>query len=308
MPDDRIEIDAATAAALVAAQFPAWADLPVAAVEPPGWDNRSFRLGAGMKLRLPSAARYVAQVEKERRWLPVLARHLPVPVPTPIATGVPGPRYPYPWSVQSWLAGVPASVAPPADLVRFARDLAAFLQALQAIPAGDGPAAGAHSFHRGGALAVYDAEVRTCVAAHAGRIDAARAAAVWEAALAARWTGPPVWVHGDVAAGNLLVAGDRLAAVIDFGTCATGDPACDLVVTWTLFAGEARAAFRAAVAADPGTWARARGWALWKALLALAGGDAAAAAVVAAVLADRGPIGPPDFASPPPALRATPSE
>ena len=37
-----------------------------------------------------------------------------------------------------------------------------------------------------------------------------------------------------------------------------------------MFAGESRAAFRSAVGQDEGTWARARGWALWKALLNVA--------------------------------------
>lgn len=45
-----------------------------------------------------------------------------------------------------------------------------------------------------------------------------------------------MWFHGDVAAGNLLIGGDgRLAAVIDFGLCGVGDPACDLTIAWTMF-------------------------------------------------------------------------
>ena len=90
MPDDRIPISASTARGLVAAQFPAWAHLPVTPVDPPGWDNRTFRLGSALKLRFPSAACYVAQVDKEARWLPVLAPHLPLPVPEPLAVGAPG--------------------------------------------------------------------------------------------------------------------------------------------------------------------------------------------------------------------------
>ncbi|WP_152176365.1 phosphotransferase, partial [Mycobacterium tuberculosis] len=85
------------------------------------------------------------------------------------------------------------------------------------------------------------------------------------------WTAPPVWFHGDVAVGNLLVSDGRLSAMIDFGTCGVGDPACDLVMAWTYFQGEARDAFRDAVGLDIATWRRARGWALWKALVTLAG-------------------------------------
>jgi aminoglycoside phosphotransferase (APT) family kinase protein len=84
---------------------------------------------------------------------------------------------------------------------------------------------------------------------------------------------PPVWFHGDVAVGNLLVSDGRLSAMIDFGTCGVGDPACDLVMAWTYFEGEARDAFRDAVGLDVDTWRRARGWALWKALVTLCGGS-----------------------------------
>jgi aminoglycoside phosphotransferase (APT) family kinase protein len=263
-------IDADLARRLVAAQFPQWADLPVRPVETTGWDNRTFRLGDDMALRLPSARRYATQVEKEQRWLPRLAPHLPLPIPAPIAMGVPGEGYPYPWSVNRWLEGQTAQAVGVADLVRLAEDLAGFLRALQAADAVDGPPAGRHSFFRGGPLATYDAETREAVAALQGRIDASRALALWEAALAATWTGPPVWLHGDVADGNLLVRDGRLAAVIDFGQLAVGDPACDLVVAWTLLEGESRAAFRAALPLDDGAWARAKAWALWKALIVLA--------------------------------------
>jgi aminoglycoside phosphotransferase (APT) family kinase protein len=131
----------------------------------------------------------------------------------------------------------------------------------------EGPAAGAHSFFRGCPPAHYDDETRAAIARLHGRVDADRATAAWDEALAAGWTGRPVWFHGDVAAGNLLVRDGVLSAVIDFGTSGVGDPACDLVVAWTFFSGASRAAFRAAVDRDDGTWARARGWALWKALI-----------------------------------------
>ena len=63
----------------------------------------------------------------------------------------------------------------------------------------------------------------------------------------------------------------RLCAVIDFGCAAVGDPACDLTFAWTFLDGDSREAFRAGLALDDGTWARARGWALWKAAIMLAG-------------------------------------
>ncbi len=267
---DREDIDVALVERLISAQFPQWADLPITPAVPQGWDNKTFRLGAQMSVRLPSAAPYASQVEKEHRWLPELASHLPLPIPVPLAKGSPAEGYPFNWSVYRWLEGETASTERVDDLIEFATTLADFLAALQRIDPAGGPPPGRHNFFRGGPLTVYDAETRQAITALDGRIDADAATAVWEAALAAKWHGPPVWVHGDVAAGNLLVEGGRLSAVIDFGTSGVGDPSCDLAIAWTLFGGESRDAFRAVLQVDDATWARGRGWVLWKSLITLA--------------------------------------
>ncbi|MGH3878426.1 MAG: aminoglycoside phosphotransferase family protein [Actinophytocola sp.] len=269
-PDGRAGIDAGLVRRLVAAQFPRWRDLPVTPVAVDGWDNRTYRLGEDKSVRLPTAAGYVPAVAKENRWLPRLALSLPVDVPRVLGEGVPGEGYPYPWSVRGWLPGKVADHAHIDDLPRFAVDVAEFLLALQRCDATGGPVAGLHSWYRGASPAHYDEETRRCLTALDGRVDTAAAATVWDAALAAEWRGDPVWFHGDVAAGNLLVRDGKLSAVIDFGTSGVGDPACDLVLTWTMLTGDSRAEFRRAVAQDEGTWVRARGWALWKSLLTLA--------------------------------------
>ncbi|WP_055701246.1 aminoglycoside phosphotransferase family protein [Streptomyces silaceus] len=268
-PDGRAGIDAALVRRLIAAQFPQWSGLPVTPVEVDGWDNRTYRLGDDKTVRLPTAEGYVPAVAKENDWLPRLAPSLPVAIPPVLAKGVPGEGYPYPWSVRGWLAGETALRGHIDDTAQFAVSVADFLHALWRCDTTGGPPAGEHSFYRGAPPAHYDAETRRCLTALEGRVDTERAAAVWEAALAAAWTGTPVWFHGDIAPGNLLVEGGKLTAVIDFGTSGVGDPACDLVAAWGMFDGESREAFRWAVGQDEGTWARARGWALWKALLVL---------------------------------------
>jgi aminoglycoside phosphotransferase (APT) family kinase protein len=170
---------------------------------------------------------------------------------------------------------------------RFAADLAGFLAALHRVGAEDGPPPGKHNFFRGGPLTVYDAETRAAIETLGDRIDGAAATRVWEAALAATWDGAPVWVHGDVAEGNLLVADGALSAVIDFGGTGVGDPSCDTVIAWTFFSGPSRETFRAALPVDAGTWARGRGWALWKALIVLAREDTLKTRhVIGEVLAD----------------------
>jgi aminoglycoside phosphotransferase (APT) family kinase protein len=239
------EINALLVSQLIASQFPQWNHLPVKPVALSGWDNRTFHLGFDMSVRLPSAEGYVAQVEKEHRFLPRLAPLLPLPIPVPLAKGIPGNGYPWPWSVYRWLEGENASLERITDLRQFAISLAEFLLALQRIDASDGPPGGAHNYYRGGSLMNYDAETRETIEQLAGEIDANLATEIWNAALESTWQGAPVWVHGDVASGNLLIKNGRLCAVIDFGCAAVGDPACDLVMAWTFFSGESREAFRA---------------------------------------------------------------
>lgn len=257
---------------LVAEQFPQWAHLPASRVELDGWDNATFRLGAELSVRLPNADGYVPQVEKEHRWLPVLAPRLPLPIPTPVARGAPSIAFPRPWSVYRWLEGAPATADRISDHERLATDLADFLSALYRVDPADGPPAGPHSFFRGGPLATYDRQTRETIEALAGTIDGVAPTEAWEDALAAEWSGPPVWLHGDVTASNLLTVDGRLHAVIDFGCAAVGDPACDVVMAWTFFKGASRRAFRDRLRIDEGTWRRGRGWALWKALITLAKG------------------------------------
>ncbi|MEU6721248.1 aminoglycoside phosphotransferase family protein [Nonomuraea sp. NPDC046802] len=266
-----IDIDAELVRSLVREQFPQWGDLPVRPVPRQGWDNRTFRLGEDLSVRLPSAEGYVVGVEKEERSLPVLAAHLPLPVPEVVATGLPGGGYPFPWSVRRWLPGDTVENTADIDRTKLARDLGGLLTALRKVPAERGPAAGRHSWFRGCHPSVYGDQVELALKQLGHEVDAAACEAVWADALTSAWPHPPTWFHGDVAVGNLLAADGRLCAVIDFGTCGVGDPACDLVMAWTYFGGDERPVFRQAAGLDDDTWRRARGWALWKALVSMAG-------------------------------------
>jgi aminoglycoside phosphotransferase (APT) family kinase protein len=284
-----MKIDENLVRRLVAAQFPQYAGLPIRAVEHGGWDNRTFRLGDDMAVRVPSAAAYAPQVERELDWLPVLAKRLPLAIPSPIAAGGPGEGLPWSWSVYRWLPGEPATIARIFDMRQFALDLGHFLAALHRIDATGGPGAGRDNCHRGGSLSVYDAETRSAIDRLGNRIDRRLATEIWDEALRSHWSAAPLWVHGDVSAGNLLVNGGRLSAVIDFGSLGTGDPACDLTIAWTFLSGAGRSAFRDSLQLDRDTWSRARGWALWKALVTVAGlsgAEPAARSAAGAVLDD----------------------
>jgi aminoglycoside phosphotransferase (APT) family kinase protein len=280
-------IDVSLARRLIDSQFPQWSDLPIAAVELDGSDNRSFRLGPELTVRLPSGSWYAQQVDKEQHWLPVLAPQLPLPIPTPVARGTPGSGFPYPWSVYRWLDGELASRARIGEPTGFAAALAGFLKALGRVDAIGGPEPGEHNFFRGGPLATYADETHQAIDALGAEVPGDRVQRVWDDAMATSWDRDPVWFHGDVATGNLLVAEERLSAVLDFGLCAVGDPACDTVIAWTFLSARSRDRFRAELDVDAGTWSRGRGWALWKALISLVGDldrDAPNAAVARRVI------------------------
>lgn len=267
---DEIDTDVSLVRRLLAGQFPQWANLPIKPVPSAGTQNAIYRLGNDLAVRLPRILGAVSQVEKEHRWLPRLAPHLPLAIPVPLATGAPGEGYPWQWSIHGWLEGETATSERIADLRQAATDLAQFIIALQRIDPTGGPAPQEHNYFRGVPLAMRDAPTRAAIASLQGRLDAGAVTAAWDAALQTpAWDRPPVWIHGDLQSANLLVTRGRLNAVIDFGGLGVGDPACDLEIAWTLFSVESRAAFRAVLRPDDATWARGRGWALSVALIAL---------------------------------------
>lgn len=267
MHADEVPTDALLVRRLLTAQFPAWASLAIEPVRSGGTDNALYRLGDEMVVRLPRHERTAGTLERERRWLPRLAPHLPLRVPEPLAEGEPAEGFPWTWSVYRWLEGETATAERIGDSVRFARDLVGFVAAFRRIDPTDGPPPGEENAWRGVPLVQRDAAVRHAIASRDG-IDRAAAAKAWEEALAAvEWEGPPVWVHGDLDLRNLLLFDGRLVAALDFGCIGVGDPACDVAVAWKALTRDTRDIFRSTLAVDDATWARGRGWTLSQALM-----------------------------------------
>ena len=263
MHADEVETDAALVRRLLVDQFPHWADLPIARVMSYGTDHDIYRLGEHCSARLPR----IGWAAKEAEWLPRLAPHLPLALPVPLAKGHPAVGYPFDWSVYEWLPGENANGTID-DQEQAAIDLAAFVTALRQVDTTDAFPRKAHS--RGGPLAENDEQVRESIAALGDRIDGAATLRCWNESLGAPvWTGPDVWIHGDLLPGNLLVVDGRLSSVIDFGGLNVGDPACDLQPAWNMFAGEHRERFRTELKVDDASWLRGRGWALSQAVSAL---------------------------------------
>jgi aminoglycoside phosphotransferase (APT) family kinase protein len=270
MHADEVDIDGQLVRRLLAEQCPRWSGLAVERVCSSGTVHAIYRLGSDMVVRLPRVGQGAVSLEKELLWLPRLGPRLPLAVPTPLAAGAPAGGYPWPWAVYRWIEGEPATLDRLADCGEAAAALAAFVSALHSLDPVGGPPPGDHNGRRGVPLMERDAATRQAIAALRGIVDTTAVIAAWDAALtAAPWSGPAVWVHGDLLETNLLARDGRLSAVIDFGCLGVGDPACDVMAAWTYLPAHARAAFRAGLAVDDATWHRARGWALSFALIAL---------------------------------------
>ena len=268
MHDDEPDVDDELVRRLVREQFPRWSDLPVRRLVSGGTTNAIFRIGRGLTARLPLTAGGTDGLHRERRWLPVLARASPVPVPTVVAIGRPGAGYPWEWAAHRWIEGEPLVEGRVDGIDRLADDLGTFVRSLRGVDVTDAPPA-----HRTGTLADLDAETRAAIEELRSTnepFDAGAAVAAWESALAVPGPAAPSrWIHSDLMPSNLLAVRGRLAAVIDFSTAGLGDAAVDLIPAWNLLPPRARRTFRDRVEVDDDTWARGGGWALSMALVQL---------------------------------------
>ena len=266
MHDAEVEVDGALVLRLLAAQMPDLADRPLTIVEPWGTDNAIWRLGDDLVVRFPRISWAAGQVELEASWLPRLAPYLPVAVPEPLAIGEPGEGYPYRWAVHRWIPGEGAALDRIDDPIAFALDLAEVIRRLHTSPTDGAPPARnrARSVHE------YDGATRLAIEQAGHLIDASAALSVWEEALAAPpYTGPSVWVQGDLE-GNCLTSHGRLCGIVDWGSSCVGDPAVDVQVVWSpLFTSESRRAFLDDLEVDDATLARSRGAAINQACAAL---------------------------------------
>ncbi|MER7669578.1 aminoglycoside phosphotransferase family protein [Kitasatospora sp. NPDC096128] len=267
MTHTAIEITEDLVRQLLRDQHPDLADLPLR-LGARGWDNQMWQLGDDLAVRLPWATEAAsALLRKEHAWLPALPHPLPLPIPAPRRLGEPSERFPHPWLVTTWVPGTPADRAPVTRAAASAEALAAFLTALHR-PAPASAPTGA----RGGPLSDQAEHVVKGLASAAamGLVpdpDAVRA--VWDDAVTApAWTGPALWIHGDLHPANVLTADGTLCGVIDFGTLCAGDPAGDLAAAWSLLPDGAADLFHRAYrpTPDPATLRRARGWAVMRAL------------------------------------------
>lgn len=249
---------------LLKQQFPKWAHLPLVPIDSHGTDNAIFRLGDHMCVRLPKIGWAANDALKEQKLLKLLDGKLPLAIPSQISLGTPDDSYPWHWSINKYIDGENA-LNGKIDLNKAATKMAYFLLALNTVNCKNAPIS-----RRGKPLKSQDREVQSALKSLIGLIDTNKAHDIWQECLKTRsWIAPPVWLHGDLLPGNLLVKDGKLCAVIDWGLSGIGDPACDLIVGYSLLKMNSRRIFRAHLKTDDSTWLRGLGWALSISLIIL---------------------------------------
>lgn len=249
-------------------QFPEYDNLFIKKISESGHDHHSYHLGDHLSLRFPSANEYSSQVIKEYNYCTILQKELAFPITIPIKLGKPTVYFPFHFTINKWIDGETVTLTNVINKKQFAYDLATFLIKLHKCDINNGPIPSKQNFHRGGSLAVYHDEtmqaIENCI-----DFDQKRCLEIWMKGIRSMYTQKPVWVHGDLEIGNILVKNGTLVAVIDFGNMAIGDPACDYVMAWTYFEQLSRKIFFDTLNLDEQTINRARSWAIWKALITL---------------------------------------
>ncbi|MBX3710110.1 MAG: aminoglycoside phosphotransferase family protein [Gammaproteobacteria bacterium] len=272
MHENEFEINESLVQSLLESQCPQWSELPIEFVKSSGTDNALFRLESEYVIRLPRIEWTPGSIEKsinkEHEWLPKIARCLKIPIAEPVFKGKPNPSYPWPWLINKWYSGHTPSFEKDNEYELLAKYLAHFLNELHRIPLPNGPPS-----RRGVSLKtkMLDDETRKAISELAGEIDIQSVAVLWgQLSNTPAWNKNPVWVHGDFLPGNILVQNNRLAAVLDFTDVGMGDPACDLIIAWSLLNSHSREILKNNLEnIDQDTWERGRGLALSIALIML---------------------------------------
>lgn len=214
MTDTEIEITADLVRDLLQEQHPDLAGLAIREVAG-GWGNQMWRLGDELAVRMQRMDPTPELQLKERRWLPVLAPRLPLPVPTPVRFGEPSQRFPKHWTVMTWVDGEPLDHGTISRGGHAADTLAGFLQALHVEAPSEAPIAADRGAHPRNCTDGFENFLRAVAPDDDITADVR---SVWDDAVAApAWQGPPVWVHGDLHPANVVVSAGTLSGIVDFG-------------------------------------------------------------------------------------------
>lgn len=267
MHDDQVNIDIDIARQMIRDQFPQYRQEDIASVGSSGTVNAIFRIGSKSAARFPLRAMNPVEcadmLRSEAAAMVEIGEYCSFPTPQPIGLGEPGPRYPMPWALQTWIEGEVATPRGLSGSTTFALDLAHLVASLrQADTRGrrfDGQG-------RGGHLPDHDDWMAVCLENSEGLLDVARLRDLWARFRELPSAGPVVMSHKDLIPANLLVRGERLAGVLDGGSFGPADPSLDLVVAWHLLDHERRATFRSDLQVEDLLWKRGAAWAFQQAM------------------------------------------
>lgn len=260
MHDHELDIQEQLVRTLLTDQCPQWARLPLESITSLATSHAVFRLGKQYLVRMPRIETAAASIDKEYKWVPQLASCLSIPISDPCFQGKPSETYPWPWLIAPWQEGHNPVFEKSTEYEVLAKDIAYFLNQLHAIPCtGQEPIPS-----RGIELTCLEAETRNAIEQLAEEENIFQAIKIWEQLLQMPgWPHKAVWVHGDLLPVNILIENNRLAAVIDFADAGLGDPACDLIIAWSLLEAPSRKILKDSLQGlDPAAWERSKAWAL----------------------------------------------
>ncbi|MCH9770531.1 MAG: aminoglycoside phosphotransferase family protein [Gammaproteobacteria bacterium] len=266
MHKNELQITEPLVRSLLCAQCPEWAELEIEPVPSSGTDHALFRVGKNLVARLPRIERAVKNIDKEYEWVPEISKLIKTSVSIPIFKGERQIDYPYQWLILKWNEGVNPNFEKENEYAELAKELANFLNQLHGINLKNGPQS-----RRGIPLINQNIKTQKAINQLTLEINVKKITALWkQLSCLPSWNKPSVWVHGDFLPGNILVKQNNLNAVIDFSDLGIGDPACDLIIAWSLFNEKSRNIFKNNLNyIDADTWLRGQGWALSIALIML---------------------------------------
>lgn len=267
MHPDQILIDPDVAREMIFDQFPQYRSERIERLEVGGTDNAIFRIGAEAAARFPLRGGDplvgAGVLRSEAAAMAELAEHCRFPTPQPVGLGRPGPLYPMPWAVQTWIAGDVATPDGLAGSRTFALDLASLIASLRAVGTRGRQFDGQG---RGGNLPDHDDWMAVCLENSEGLLDVPRLHRLWARLRELPPPGPAVMSHKDLIPANLLVRDEHLVGVLDGGSFGPADPALDLVAAWHLLDGEERNTVRSRLASGEVEWKRGAAWAFQQAM------------------------------------------
>ncbi len=235
-------------------------NLEITEVENQGHDNRTYRIGDKYSIRIPSHQRYISQIAKESKWIPILSKYITYKLPIAMYCG---DKEPY--IINHWIEGKML-----ADIIvdkSVARQCGEFINQLHQVKTDDSLLAGEHNFYRGGDLSIYATQAYEYINKAKSSFNEEVLKDIFRSALEVRCDDKKVFVHGDFVETNILLQPDNQIAIIDFGILGVGDPSCDLAMYWTYFNDESREIFLQETKLEKRFLVKAMGWVLWKQLL-----------------------------------------